>query len=634
MREVWRGREIFQLLVTSQYERVTRMFIWLLAVQWVAEILAAVWISPLTWIGDQHHVHLHLRMAVLLGGLLTVPAIVVGIRRPAATGTRHLIAVSQALHSALLIHLTGGRIETHFHVFGSLAFLAFYRDWRVLVTATVIVAGDHAARGVLAPLSVFGTVSSSQWRWLEHSAWVLFEDIVLFGACRQGEREMRSIALDRAALESSRDSVEEQVRERTAELIRTAAALGERERELRAAKDEAEGASRAKSDFLANMSHEIRTPMTAILGFADVLSDPSQSAEQRTGCVETIRRNGEHLLNLINDILDISKIEAGKMTVEAIDCSPRQIAREAHTLMMVRAMAKGIDLRFECEESVPRVMSDPIRLLQVLVNLVGNAIKFTEQGSVVIRVDGLPADDEAGMCDLRITVRDTGIGMTTAQLERVFGAFEQADRSTTRRFGGTGLGLRISRRLANLLGGDISVRSEPGRGSEFALMLRCRLSEAECERRSDGTEMRPPRAAEVETERLSGSILVAEDGIDNQRLISHFLRKAGAEVVIAENGAVAVACALEARTAGRQFDLVLMDMQMPEMDGYTAARTLREHGWEGPIVALTAHAMNGDREKCLAAGCQGYLTKPIDRVRMIRACARYIEEWTARRAAA
>ncbi|MFZ4574052.1 MAG: ATP-binding protein, partial [Phycisphaerales bacterium] len=381
--------------------------------------------------------------------------------------------------------------------------------------------------------------------------------------------------------------------------------------------------------FLANMSHEIRTPMTAILGYADLLSEQCGSGEdaRRAEYVGTIKRNGEHLLSIINDILDISKIEAGKMTVELVRVDPMGLLREIEQLMSVKAQAKGIALGVEQECPLPAaVVTDAVRLRQVLVNLVGNAIKFTEVGGVRIRV-GLCGDASGGQL-LRVRVTDSGIGMTQSQVDGLFEAFHQADSSVTRRFGGTGLGLRISRSLAEMLGGTVTATSEPGVGSEFTLTVALR---PDLNVPTAGDEHPPvfvSGSATGPAANLAGvRIFLAEDGPDNQRLISFHLRKAGAEVRVFENGRVA----LEAMTADGTAegtlrdpppcDLLLTDMQMPEMDGYTLASVLRERGSKLPIVALTAHAMGGDAEKCISAGCDAYATKPIDRERLVSICA-------------
>ncbi|MBY0113667.1 MAG: response regulator [Phycisphaerales bacterium] len=379
------------------------------------------------------------------------------------------------------------------------------------------------------------------------------------------------------------------------------------------AKEQAERASKAKSEFLANMSHEIRTPMTAILGFAELLNDAEYQADatRRRDAVRTIKEHGNALLGIINDILDLSKIEAGKMSVERIATDPVRIAREVCALLKVRAQAKGIALELSIAPDVPTsIASDPMRLRQILINLIGNAIKFTEEGQV--RVALRPASGNR----LLIEVADTGIGLTPDQIAGLFGAFAQADTSTTRRFGGTGLGLRISRSLAQMLGGDIAVRSDYGMGCTFTVSIGSDVLASELPKRL-------PSVLHSHAVSLEGvRILVAEDGPDNRRLIQHFLKKAGANVCFVENGLDAVRAIFpDAAEPAANFDVVLMDMQMPIMDGYEATQELRRRGCELPIIALTAHAMNGDEAKCLAAGCSSFASKPIQRETLLATIA-------------
>jgi signal transduction histidine kinase/CheY-like chemotaxis protein len=388
-------------------------------------------------------------------------------------------------------------------------------------------------------------------------------------------------------------------------------------------RDAAEAASRAKSEFLANMSHEIRTPMAAMLGYADLLADPEQSNKEREQCIRTIRRSGEHLLSILNEILDLSKIEAGQMSVEVADCSPVQLVEEVYSLMQPRALELGITLRTVHEFPLPRTVSvDPLRLKQILLNLVGNAIKFTPGGEVMLLMslkDG----------ELSLAVRDTGVGMSPEQVERIFQPFTQVDGSTTRRFGGTGLGLSISRRLAEMMGARIDVESREGEGSTFTLRLP--IGGVDPRRLASDVEEAVVTHCPITPGpvRLSGRVLLAEDGPDNQRLIMTFLRRAGADVVLAETGREAVRLALEAWRAEAPFQLVLMDMQMPELDGYAAARLLRARGYDGPILALTAHAMPGERERCLAAGCEDFLSKPIVRQKFLEMCRGWMDRGRA-----
>ncbi len=402
--------------------------------------------------------------------------------------------------------------------------------------------------------------------------------------------------------------------------------------ELSKARESAEVASRIKSEFLANMSHEIRTPLTAILGYCDLLRDDAiteQAPPKRIQSIDTIRRAGEHLLVVINDILDLSKIEAGKLTTELIETQLTQVLAEVDSLMRPRISSKGVVLQTQLETPVPDlIISDPTRLRQILMNLVGNAEKFTKEGSITIqvRVERKKVEDR-----LLIAVEDTGPGMTPEQSSALFSPFTQADNSVTRKHGGTGLGLTISRRLARLMGGDVRLEySQVAQGSRFVLELplvpapHCRM--VHC---LQADRAKPADLDQEKTRPLSGRILLAEDGEDNQRLISFLLAKAGAEIEIAENGLVALEKLQSAISQGRPFNLLLTDMQMPEMDGYTLAKTLRAAGSSLPIIALTAHAMSDDREKCLRAGCNDYASKPIDRVALIATVRRWLNSQNA-----
>ena len=402
-------------------------------------------------------------------------------------------------------------------------------------------------------------------------------------------------------------------------------------------KELAEDASRAKSEFLANMSHEIRTPLTAILGFADLLhedGDLNRAPDYRLQHIDTIRSAGQHLLGLINDILDLSKIEAGRMTVEHVDCTPAQMLAEIASLYQVHVAAKNVTLSVELATPIPEVVhTDPTRLRQIIMNLLGNACKFTASGGVSC-VAGVVREGNRNL--LRIDVRDTGPGIDDAGAARLFSPFTQADSSTTRRFGGTGLGLTICRRLAQLMGGDVTLaHSKLGEGSTFRLEVPLvpkpgakMVSTVDLEK-SQAQAGREPR-----TIKLQGKILLAEDGPDNQRLIAFHLRKAGASVEIAENGQIALDLIRAASASGQPFDLLLSDMQMPVLDGYSLATQLRAQGNHIPIVAITAHAMAGDRKRCLEAGCDDYTSKPIHRQDLLEACERWIGRTSAAKAAA
>ncbi len=399
--------------------------------------------------------------------------------------------------------------------------------------------------------------------------------------------------------------------------------------ELIEAKRVAEEATRAKSHFLANMSHEIRTPMNAILGFAGVISRLLLKRclpEERNQCeesVELIHRSGNDLLTIINDILDFSKVDSHLIEVESIPVSAEQLVEDVRSIMQHRLEAQpDVVLATERHGDVPDwILSDPTRLRQILVNLVGNALKFTESGSV--RIDYGVNDDK-----MYFDVSDTGIGMTPEQVGRLFQPFVQAEASSTRRFGGTGLGLSISKRLAILLGGDITVSSTPGVGSTFHVTIRCCVPETAP---TTKTKTSPDDLALVDwksrgAKPLAGKrVLVVEDGRVNQIVISAQLHEVGADVVLAENGQVALDTIAAEMHLGHEFDIVLMDMQMPIMDGYEATTELRKRGFTKPIIATTAHALSGDCEKTLDVGCNAYLSKPVDHDRMVALILKWID---------
>lgn len=416
------------------------------------------------------------------------------------------------------------------------------------------------------------------------------------------------------------------VETRTTEIAAARDELARINRDLESARLAAEAANRSKSEFLANVSHEIRTPITAILGFAEELRTDAADGvliKDREWALETIIRNGHHLLQVINDVLDLSKIEAGKLNVEFVVCSLPQIVSEVLALMHVRAADRGLYLANEFVAGVPEsIATDPLRVRQVLINLIGNAIKFTHAGGVRLKVSASHERRPEGT--LRFDVTDTGIGMSAAQIHRIFRPFEQADSSTSRVYGGTGLGLSISRRLVEMLGGRIEVESAEGKGTTFSFTIdndpaRIAENRAADPAAAAAARVEPPSSARCEGAR----VLLCEDGKDNQRLIARILQRAGAEVTVCEDGREGLAAALDARKAGTPFDLILMDVSMPIMDGYTATRRLREAGYEGPIVALTAHAMPSDRQACLDAGCDDYATKPIDRPSFLATVSRW-----------
>ncbi len=396
----------------------------------------------------------------------------------------------------------------------------------------------------------------------------------------------------------------------------------------RHARKAAEAGNRAKSEFLANMSHEIRTPMTAIMGFTDLLMSDEMSASERQEHLQTIHRNAEHLLAIISDILDLSKIEAEKFELEPSDCSPQEIVEEVVSLLQAHATEKNVGLETAYSYPLPKaIRTDPVRLRQILVNLVGNAVKFTQRGGVTIGVRLVQPEDTPAK--MQFEIADTGIGMSEEEISRLFRPFTQADMSLSRRFGGTGLGLHVSQKLAKILDGQIEVESEPDVGSVFTLTIDPGWLEDVAMETAAPTlakEEKPAKAGQKQ--KLCGRILLAEDVKEIRTLVGMNLEMLGLEVDFAENGRIALEKASSSKAEGRPYDLILMDIQMPEWDGFDATRRLRQDGWQGAIIALTAHAMTGDREKCLEAGCDDYISKPMADAELFDTIVRHLDKAT------
>ncbi|HUQ87332.1 MAG TPA: ATP-binding protein [Vicinamibacterales bacterium] len=605
------GRRADDLFVEYQrdiHRQTDRLFAGLMGFQWLLGIAFSLWVAPLTWEGAESSTHPHVWAAVILGGIVSIFPALLGWFRPGETATRYIIAVAQMLMGALLIHLTGGRIETHFHVFGSLAFLAFYRDWKVLIPATIVVALDHMLRGMFWPQSVYGVLVASEWRWLEHAAWVAFEDLFLVVACLRSVAEMRQTAERTAALEHevrTRQEAEQEARNanarndaildvaldcvvvvdaaghivqfnpaaeatfcyaaqeaigrnvadllvpagkreayhvalnhylsadnamlnRRVELIalrkggtefpvelavapistvgvplfagymrditerkraeeelarqnrdlheahdterRNAEQLASLVKELRITQRQAETATRAKSEFLASMSHELRTPLNAIIMYSELLQEEAQD-RHTAGSIPDLQRiqsSGKHLLDLINGILDLSKIEAGKMALELEHFDVKAMIDEVADTVGTLVQKNGNTFTVRCSADAGSMYGDLTKTRQILLNVLSNAAKFTSNGAVT--VDVRRASNGGGPC-VEFSVTDTGVGMTAEQSLRVFEPFTQADVTTTRKYGGTGLGLAIVSRFCELMGGTIALDSRPGEGSRFVVQL-------------------------------------------------------------------------------------------------------------------------------------------------------------------
>lgn len=619
MRSEW----AYQCHLGEIRRRANRLLLWVLLLHWPAAVLIAIFVTPKTWIGEAAQVHPHVWSAMFFGGVLSLAPWWYGRGQPSNRFLSIMISISLTIWSAVLIHLTGGRIETHFHVFMSLAAIALYRDSRILFIAAGIVALDHFVRGIWWPQSVFGVFLESPYRWVEHGFWVFGEVFFLALASTRGLFELRALADRQVALEIDRELVEERVHERTLELEHQ--------------KERAERASSAKDDFLANMNHEVRTPLSAILGYSDLLLQSSPEDLQRSDIATDLSRNAHRLLSLMDNLIEVT---SNYGSVAPIHVAAVPWLEEIDEVLQRFGPTAGRGLEVVIHSGALPVNIDIDRRLfrQTVGPVFDNAVKFTDRGTITIDIRYLRESER-----IEIEIADTGVGIEPEKHEQIFEVLSQADETRTREFEGAGLGLAIARRYARHLGGDIEcLESAPGRGSRFKISIpapategttwveqpewssspapRSNVTDGEG---GDGSESKPP----VETSVLSGyRILLAEDGPDNQRVLSFVLRKAGAEVTVVENGQLAVDAVMASDQGGVPFDIILMDMQMPVKDGYSATRELREAGYTNPILAVTAHALPHDEALCLEAGCCGYLAKPVDRKALISRTRDLIQE--------
>lgn len=415
--------------------RADRAFGWLMLVQWAVAIVLAVSLSPYTWQGENPEIHIHVWTAILLGGIIASLPLYYSFVKPGDKAGGYVIGVAQMCFSALFIHLMGGRIETHFHVFGSLAFLSIYRNWRILVLSSALIILDHFIRGFYFPYSIYGVSTGVEWRWLEHAAWVVFEDACLIYTCIYATKEMKQTAFTHC--------------------------------ELMNARLDTENLNIRRIQFFSVVSHEIRTPLNGIIGFTDFLKESPIPTEQKE-YVSIIKQCSDTLLKLVNDLLDFTRIDSGRLDIDPHLFKTKDIRDYLENVFSLECQKKNLHFQFEISNDVPEeLIGDSHRIRQVLTNLVANAIKFTETGSIQVRVRKLQPDGNVYCW----CVEDTGVGIRKDYLSKIFSPYTQEHSSTARQYGGSGLGLAISKKLVELMGGQLNVDSTLGKGTTFSFTI-------------------------------------------------------------------------------------------------------------------------------------------------------------------
>jgi two-component system, sensor histidine kinase and response regulator len=704
-----RAAELFAFHQQEIFRKTDRFLAKLMIVQWVAGIVFALIVSPRTWAGQYSQVHIHVWAAIFLGGTIAVFPVWMARVWPGAAVTRYTMAAAQMLMSALLIGLTGGRIETHFHVFVSLVILCFYRDWRVLIPATIVVGVDHFLRGIYWPFSVYGVLNASPWRSLEHAGWVVFEDFFLVILCMRSVREMGSIANHTASLEASernfRETFEEapigmglvglderflhanarlcqmlgysdlELKGKTSEEItfaedvedgkklaqellngtarftgekrfvqksgevlwvsRTASVIRDEHNiprhfiimveditqrrsaaiALQQAKDEAERANSAKSEFLSRMSHELRTPLNAILGFSQVLERQELPLIQRER-VGHIYRAGQHLLSLINEVLEIARIETGKIQLSVEPVCVGDALSEV--LDIIRPLASQRRIQIERNDFVStetNVLADRQRLKQVLLNILSNAVKYNRDGERIV------ITAEQRTANLRVTVADNGPGIPADKRNRLFGAFDRlgAENTGTQ---GTGLGLALSKRLTEAMGGRIG-ESKPDKGASFWIEFPIVASPRERLVNSGRTTVVPFASVGPKARTL----LYIEDNVSNLTLIEHLLAdQQPIKLISAMQGFLGLELAARHRP-----DLILLDLHLPDMSGSEVLDRLKSDArtCSIPVIVLSADATKSQVDRLIAAGACDYLTKPLDVDRFLKVVEQQLQARTS-----